>query len=56
MGAVVQPIRKYKVFDDILAFLKEKDTESSAGNIKGYNKNKKKNRNMDCTLIQQLTI
>lgn len=42
MGAVVQLIRKYRVFDDILAFLKEKDTDSSAGNIKGYNKNKKK--------------
>nr|MDH3163789.1 hypothetical protein [Bacillus licheniformis] len=42
MGAVVQSIRKYRVFDDILAFLKEKDTDSSAGNIKGYNKNKKK--------------
>ncbi|KAA6452653.1 tyrosine-type recombinase/integrase [Bacillus swezeyi] len=42
MGAEVKLIREYTVFDDIMAYLKEKDSEGSAGNIKGFDRKKKK--------------
>lgn len=42
MGAEVKPIREYSVFNEILTYLREKDTESLAGNVKGFNRKQKK--------------
>ncbi|EME72278.1 site-specific integrase [Bacillus sonorensis] len=42
MGAEVKPIREYSVFNDILTYLREKDTESLAGNVKGFDRKQKK--------------
>ncbi|MDI3411746.1 hypothetical protein QKW52_22160 [Bacillus sonorensis] len=53
MGAEVKPIREYSVFNDILTYLREKDTESLAGMLKDLTENKRKNPSMDFNQTQQ---